>query len=135
MEVEVFRILVLPGHAGMKGGQAMPAHAPFDLFHGFLFPNQDAHGLAVERIARLELSDGEPGGGGLTHGTASATPTAWTVVGRRVCPRLGAIFPKRPSKLHHAAAHALEHGLKPVVHPKSLKQTLAVSVGCFFTYR
>lgn len=112
----------------------MPAHTPLDLFHGFFFPDQDPHGLAVERIASLELSDGERGGGGLTHGTASVTPTAWTVAVLRVCPRLGAIRQNHASQLHHAAAHPLEHGLKAVVHPKGLKQTLAVGMGCFLTY-
>jgi hypothetical protein len=61
MEVEVLRIFVLPWHAGMECGQSVPTDTPFDLLHGFCFPDQDPHGLAIHGIASLQLSNGEGG--------------------------------------------------------------------------
>ena len=59
-------------------------------------------------------------------------PQAWISAGRWVCPRLGAIRPRLPSKLHHAAAHALQHRLEAVVHTEGLQEPLAIGVGRFF---
>jgi hypothetical protein len=50
----------------MQRLQAVPADAPLDLLDGFLFPDQDPQGLAVQRIAGLQFADGE---GCLAHGS------------------------------------------------------------------
>lgn len=76
MEVELLWIFVLPRHTGMQGVQPVPADTPLDLFHCFLFSDQDPHRLAIQGIARLELSDGEGGRRAETHGTASAIQPA-----------------------------------------------------------
>lgn len=48
--------------------EAMPANTPLDLLDGFLFPDQDAQGLAVQRITGFQFADGEGGGEGcLAH--------------------------------------------------------------------
>jgi hypothetical protein len=57
MEVKVLRIFVLPWHAGVKGGQTVPADAPFDLIHRFGFTNQHSEGFAIQRVSRLQLPD------------------------------------------------------------------------------
>ena len=66
----------MPWQALMQLLQAMPANAPLDLLDGFLLPDQDAQGLAVQRITCFEFADREGGGEGcLAHGSnVSYTP-------------------------------------------------------------
>ena len=63
-------ILVLPWQAVMQLLKTMPANAPLDLLDAFLFPDQDAQGLAIQRITGLQFADRKGGGEGcLTHGS------------------------------------------------------------------
>jgi hypothetical protein len=69
VEVEVVWIFVLLWQAVMQVLEAMPANAPLDLLDRFLFPDQDAQSVEVQRITGLQFADREVGGEGcLTHG-------------------------------------------------------------------
>ena len=63
-------ILVLPWQAVMQLLKTMPANAPLDLLDAFLFPDQDAQGLAVQRITGFQFANGEGDAEGcLAHGS------------------------------------------------------------------
>lgn len=73
-DVELVGIFVLPGQRVMQLLEPMPADTSPNLLQGLSFPDQDAHGLAVERITGLQFADGEDGGEGcLAHGSTVLT--------------------------------------------------------------
>jgi hypothetical protein len=70
VEVKLVWIFVLPRQAVMQLLEAMPANAPLNLLEGFLFPDQDAQGLAVQRITGFQFANGEGDAEGcLAHGS------------------------------------------------------------------
>ena len=70
VEIKLVWIFVLPRQAVMQLLEAMPANAPLDLLDGFLFPDQDAQGLAVQRITGFQFANREGDAEGcLAHGS------------------------------------------------------------------
>ena len=68
MEIQMTRILILPGQTVMQAGKAMPADTPLNLLQGFPLTYEDTHCFAVQRVRSLQLTNGEVSGKSrLTH--------------------------------------------------------------------
>ena len=65
----MLRVSVLAGQGAVQKQQPIPTDTSLNLLDGFTLSNQDAHGLAVQRITGLQFANRERRREcGLTHG-------------------------------------------------------------------